>query len=145
MNNNIFKKYYIAVVDGILDEKSGIINASIARKENSIIERCVNANGDKAITNYYVIKEYINNSLIYLGLQTGRTHQIRVHMSYIGHPITGDTLYGKKSDFINRQALHSCKICFIHPLTQEKMFIEADIPNDIKTLLNSFENNCNIK
>ena len=86
MNSHIFKKYYIAIVDGILTEKSAIIDAPISRKENSIIERCINENGDKAITNYFVINEFNNNSLTYITLQTGRTHQIRVHMSYIGHP-----------------------------------------------------------
>ena len=137
MNSHIFKKYYIAIVDGILTEKSSIIDAPISRKENSIIERCINENGDKAITNYFVINEFNNNSLTYITLQTGSTHQIRVHMSYIGHPISGDTLYGKKSNFINRQALHACKVCFIHPLTKQKMSIEADLPDDIKNFLYS--------
>lgn len=137
MNNKIFKKSYIAIVNGIFDKKLDTINYPIARKENSIIERCVNANGDTAITDYYVISEFNNMSLIYVTLQTGRTHQIRVHMSYIGHPIIGDSLYGNSSELINRQALHACKVCFIHPVTKEEMNFEADIPDDILNILHN--------
>ena len=85
-----------------MEKKHGIINAPISRKENSIIERCVNNTGDTAITDYYVIKELFNSSFIYITLQTGRTHQIRVHMSHIGHPILGDTLYGNASNLISK-------------------------------------------
>lgn len=68
-------------------------------------------------------------------LKLGRTHQIRVHSKYIGHPILGDTLYGNGSNLINRQALHAYKVSFIHPISKKKMIIEADIPEDIKKLL----------
>lgn len=135
MNNHTFKKNYIAVVNGILDEKYDLINAPIARKENSIIERCVKNDGDIAITEYYVIKEFDDMSLLYISLQTGRTHQIRVHMKYIGHPIIGDGLYGTSSKLINRQALHSCKVSFSHPITKKHMNIEANLPNDILNLM----------
>ena len=135
MKNHTFKKSYIAIVNGILDKKHNIINAPIARKENSIIERCVIKDGDIAITEYYVIKEFDNMSLLYISLQTGRTHQIRVHMTHIGHPIIGDSLYGASSKLINRQALHSCKVRFVHPLTKKQMNIEADLPNDILNLM----------
>lgn len=135
MKANIFKKYYIAIVNGILDKKAGIIDFPIARKENSIIERCVNNNGSPAITEYSVIKELDNSSLIYLYLQTGRTHQIRVHLAHIGHPILGDTLYGLKSNLINRQALHACKVSFIHPISKKHITFESKIPIDIESLL----------
>lgn len=135
MNTHTFKKNYIAVVRGILDEKHDMINAPIARKENSIIERCVSDDGDIAITEYYVIKEFDNMSLLYISLQTGRTHQIRVHMQYINHPIVGDGLYGTSSKLINRQALHACKVSFIHPLTKEHMNIEANLPDDMLKLM----------
>jgi len=87
MKANTFEKEYVAILDGFLDKKSGIINAPIARKEDSIIERCVNENGDTAITHYEVIDEFNNMSYVKFILETGRTHQIRVHSSYIGHPI----------------------------------------------------------
>lgn len=114
--------------------RSGTINVPIARKENSIIERCVDINGDIAITHYNVLKNNFNYSLVYCLLDTGRTHQIRVHLSYIGHPIVGDTLYGRKSNLINRQALHAYKVSFIHPITKENVTYIADLPNDIKVL-----------
>jgi len=87
MKQNIFEKEYVAILDGLLEEKSGTINAPIARKENSIIERCINENGDIAITHYEVISEFGNMSYVKFKLQTGRTHQIRVHSKFIGHPI----------------------------------------------------------
>lgn len=135
MKTNVFKKYYIAIVDGILDKKVGIIDFPIARKENSIIERCVNENGSYAITEYSVIKEINNMSLIYIYLKTGRTHQIRVHMSYIGHPIIGDSLYGTKSNLITRQALHACKVSFIHPSSKKHVNFETDFPQDMQLIL----------
>lgn len=135
MKSNIFEKEYIAIVNGIIDKKEQIIEAPIARKENSIIERCVNSNGDNAITIIKLLKVYDNYSLIKCILKTGRTHQIRVHTSYISHPILGDDLYGSKSDKINRQALHAQKISFIHPITKNKIEIEAKIPKDIENLI----------
>lgn len=135
MKTSVFKKYYIALVDGIIEKKYGTIDAPIARKENSIIERCVDINGSSAITEYSVIKEVDNLSLVYLHLKTGRTHQIRVHMSYIGHPIVGDSLYGTTSDLINRQALHACKVSFIHPITKEYMSFESNMPQDMERIL----------
>lgn len=142
MKNNDFKKEYIAFLDGILSEKSGTISAPIARKPNSIIERCVDfENGEKAITHYDVLKDnsmlqyYPNNylpfSVVHFILGTGRTHQIRVHSAYIGHPIIGDTLYGSPSKLINRQALHACKITFIHPITKQEIILEAELPKDM--------------
>ena len=128
MKNNIFKKEYLAIVDGYLENKKGTIDEPIARKENSIIERCVSKDGKSAITEYEVIKEKDNYSLIKCKLLTGRTHQIRVHFAYIGHPLIGDTLYGKKSNLIDRQALHSCKISFCNPITGKNMSFE-NIPD----------------
>lgn len=133
MKNNTFKKEYLAILNGILEKNSDIISAPIARKENSIIERCVNfETGDIAITHYDLIKT-INNkySLVHFVLETGRTHQIRVHSAYIGHPILGDTLYGSSSNLINRQALHAQKVSFIHPITEKIMILEAPLPEDM--------------
>lgn len=135
MKQNVFKKEYLAIVLGRLDNKKGTINLPIARKENSIIERCVSPNGQTAITDYEVIKEFNDYSLVKCILKTGRTHQIRVHMASISHPILGDTLYGNSSNLIDRQALHSYKVSFIHPVTKKRMEFIADIPEDMKTQL----------
>lgn len=134
MKNNTFEKKYIALVDGIID-KEQIIDAPIARKQNSIIERCIDFNGDNAITVIKPINTFINYSLVECTLKTGRTHQIRVHTTHIGHPILGDDLYGRKSNKINRQALHSYKITFIHPILKSKIEIKAKIPEDIQKLI----------
>ena len=131
MKNNTFVKEYIAICEGVLPQKAGVINEPIARKENSIIERCVNNSGDKAITHYEVIKTNGKLSVVHLKLETGRTHQIRVHLAHIGNPILGDTLYGKASNLINRQALHSNKVTFIHPITHEKLELEAPLFEDM--------------
>lgn len=135
MKNNTFSKEYLAILEGILNKKKGTIIAPIARKKDSIIERCVDESGDFSITHYKVIKEFNNLSLVNFKLETGRTHQIRVHSSYIGHPILGDDLYGNKSSIIYRQALHSYKISFIHPKTREKMCFEIDLPKDMINIL----------
>lgn len=134
MKNNTFEKKYIALVDGIID-KEQIIDAPIARKQNSIIERCIDFNGDNAITVIKPINTFINYSLVECTLKTGRTHQIRVHTTHIGHSILGDDLYGKKSNKINRQALHAYKTTFIHPILKSKIEIKAKIPEDIQKLI----------
>ena len=133
MKNNIFYKEYIAICEGKFEKKAGIINKPIARKENSIIERCVSEVGDNAITEYEVIQynEKENYSIIKCILRTGRTHQIRVHMSHIGQLILGDTVYGNTSELINRQALHSFKAKFVHPLLQVPVSYTAKIPSDM--------------
>lgn len=137
MKTNEFKKEYLAIAKGILESKSGTLNFPIARKEGSIIERTVSSDGDSAITHYDVVKEFNNLSLVHIVLETGRTHQIRVHFSHIGHPILGDTLYSSPSKLINRQALHSYKLTFIHPVTKKVVSLEAPLPNDIKNIINN--------
>ena len=132
MNSGNFIKEYIAIVKGYFAEPCGTINLPIARKAHSIIERCISPDGQEAITDYCVIQELENYSIVKCALKTGRTHQIRVHMSSIGHPLLGDSLYGVKSPLINRQALHSYKIAFIHPVSHEKMEFICDLPGDMK-------------
>ena len=107
MKNKKFKKEYIAILEGTLEKKCGTINQPIARKENSIIERCINEAGDNAITHYQVLDEKDNLSIVSFILETGRTHQIRVHSKFIGHPILGDTLY-RKFLFINCKTGIAC-------------------------------------
>ena len=122
-------------------QRSGTINAPISRKENSIIERCIADNGATSITHYEVINEGIKNGICYsvlkCKLETGRTHQIRVHMAYISHPLLGDELYGGNMSLINRQALHSYKVSFIHPITNNKMNFKAILPNDLAQFFKS--------
>ena len=118
-----YVKKYIGLVDGILDKKEGTINAPINRKKDSIIEREIDSNGEIAITHYKVLKEYEKFSLVEFLLETGRTHQIRVHCKYINHPLVGDTLYGNVSELYKGQALIAKEIEFIHPLTKKKMKI----------------------
>lgn len=135
MQSKDFQKEYIAVLEGALTKSEGTIDVPIARKENSIIERCISMNGETAITHYCVLKQYSNYSLVQFLLETGKTHQIRVHSSYLGNPILGDSLYGKSSNLIQRQALHAYKIKFIHPITKKVVLYTATIPDDIKSLL----------
>ena len=139
MQKNIFKKEYLCIVSGIFpdDKKIGTINLPIARKSGSIIERCVLEHGKPSITHYEVLKEFKdkNYSLVKCLLETGRTHQIRVHMKELSHPLLGDTLYGTSSNLINRQALHSYLISFIHPVTKKEIKIMAKLPKDMRNLL----------
>ena len=135
MQTKEFVKEYIAICDGIFENKKGTISAPIVRKENSIIERCVSEAGDIAITHYEVLKSAFNYSVVKCKLETGRTHQIRVHMAHIGHPLLGDTLYGNPSPLISRQALHAYKISFIHPVTRKQMKLTAEIPEEYEKLI----------
>ena len=136
MKNNTFSKEYIAILEGDLEKDYGVINAPIARKANSIIEREISASNDskEAITEYDVIERFSIDSLkltlVHFKLKTGRTHQIRVHSKYINHPILGDSLYGNKSNLISRHALHAYKISFIHPISKNKMEFEVKVPSD---------------
>lgn len=135
MQEGILKKEYLCLVSGTINQKSGTINLPIARKEGSIMERCIDEKGKQAITHYKVIKEFKNYSLVECRLETGRTHQIRLHMASIGHPLLGDTLYGTSSSLISRQSLHSYKIKFIHPITKKEIELIAKLPQDINTCI----------
>ena len=131
----LFVKKYLGIVDGKLSTKSGSIDAPISRKEGSIIERRIDSTGFRAITHYSVIAEFVNYSEVEFILETGRTHQIRVHCKHIGHPLLGDTLYGTASELIDRQALHSHYISFVHPITLEQMELTCELPLDMKALV----------
>ena len=135
MKSKEFIKRYIAVVNGNLDNLEGTINAPIARKEGSIIERCVSETGDIAITHYKVLKRKTDFDIVECILETGRTHQIRVHFAYLGHSLLSDTLYGTSSSLINRQALHAYKVEFTHPLSKKKVKYIATVPEDLNKLM----------
>ena len=136
MENNQFKKEYLALASGIFTNKKDTIDLPIARKKNSIIERCIDENGQNSITHYEVLKEFNNYSLVRCLLETGRTHQIRVHMKEIGHPLLGDDLYGSPTNLISRQALHCYNLQFIHPITKQIISLNADLPDDLNVLCN---------
>ena len=128
-DKNVEKKY-IAIVEGILDEKEGIIDGPIATSEDGIRREVNYVIGKKSLTSYKVLEENENMSLLLLTLHTGRTHQIRVHMAHISHPVLGDSLYGSKSDLINRQALHSYSLKFRLPRNNKAIEICAKLPKD---------------
>lgn len=135
MKTNAFEKEYLAIVNGVVEKEIQTVVAPIARKDTSIIERCIRDDGDYAETHIELIKSFGDYSLIKCKLKTGRTHQIRVHTKHIGHPILGDTLYGVASALIGRQALHAYKVKFIHPLTKQILNIECNLPKDMSSII----------
>lgn len=126
---------YLAIAEGLVPSE-GSIHAPIARVDGSTIERCVDMeNGETAITHYKCIDYKNGHSLVSLKLETGRTHQIRVHMKHIGHPLPGDFLYNPNYDVIKRQALHSHRLSFLHPITGQQMDFTAPLPEDMSTII----------
>lgn len=130
-----FDKTYTAIVCGNMQEYTGTVNKPIIRENDKELKRIVSPDGQRAATHYKVIARAEGFDLVDFKLETGRTHQIRVHMSYIGHPLLGDTMYGKPSELINRQALHCKKTSFLHPLTNKPINLCANMQDDIKTVL----------
>ena len=136
--NKKIKKTYLAIVDGVINNKSGTINAPIARDVKDRKKMMVGKDGKKSITHFYVLKNFKNNTYISLNLETGRTHQIRVHMAYIGHPITNDKVYGKEKTSFG-QYLHASKLEFIHPITKKEIIVEAPLPIEFEEKLKELE------
>lgn len=135
MQNAEIKKHYLAICHGKTDV-SGTVNEPISLADNSKIVRTVSQNGKSAVTHYKAITYYNKfATLVDLVLETGRTHQIRCHMSHIGHPLFGDDLYGGSLNLISRQALHCCKVQFTHPFTRELINLEAPLPADFVELI----------
>lgn len=130
------KREYIALAEGQIAKLQGTIVDPISRKAGSIIEREVSPSGSPAVTHYRVVKYLrdINATVTEVTLETGRTHQIRVHMSHLGHPLLGDTLYGGNCKYILRQALHSFQLTFCHPATGAKMSFKCEPPPDMQAL-----------
>ena len=140
IKNKKVERKYLALVWGKLSHEKGRIEAPIGRDPESRQSYIVtDINSKDSITNFKVIERFSDVTLIECSLETGRTHQIRVHMNYIGHPIVNDPVYGKRkiiSDF--GQMLHSYKLSFIHPITKEKLCFEKDPPQEFKEILASF-------
>ena len=134
MRNRGIHRTYLAVTEGELPEK-GTIDLPIGRREGSAVERCIDENGAKAVTHYERLKYKNGHSLAKVSLETGKTHQIRLHMRAIGHPLPADVLYNPNFQVIRRHALHSWKLEFEHPITKEKMYFEQELPEDMKKIL----------
>jgi len=143
---DLYKEYH-AFLEGRLEKRSALIDRPIGRMEDSIIKRQVSENGKPSKTEYWVIKRYKKATLVRIQLHTGRTHQIRVHFSDIGHALLGDTLYNPEADQsrIERQALHCSKVVFDHPFTGEKLTVEAPLPADLIRLSDRLEYMCSEK
>ncbi len=138
VENKIHKTYY-AIVHGKPIPSSGKIDLPIYRPEEATIKRIVDLKGKQAITVYETVKSNEKLSLVKINLITGRTHQIRVHFSHIGHPLAGDFLYGDENDgIIARQALHCGEINFVHPVSGKSMVLKAELPNDMTKIERNF-------
>lgn len=129
------QRSYQAIVTGQPHPLAGTIDAPIGRKPGSIIERMISPNGQEAVTDYQMISGSSAASLMQITLRTGRTHQIRVHFSHIGHPLLGDDLYGGCTDLMKRQALHAGQLAFNHPVTNEPLIIHSPLPADMLSVL----------
>ncbi len=126
------RREYLAIVRGHVTPPSGTIDAPIGRAGTPLIERRIDfEHGERAVTHYRVVKEKNGHSLVSLVLETGRTHQIRVHMKYLGFPLVGDYLYNPDMEYIQRQALHSHSLAFRHPITGEDLKFTAELPEDM--------------
>ncbi len=129
------KKKYVAFVDGLVELDSSVIELPVGRHPSHRQKLTVRFSESRnAITEYEVIRRFKNCTMLELTPKTGRMHQLRVHLSYIGHPILGDAVYGKKSDLISRQALHAAMLGFIHPATKKYLEFNAELPADMKKL-----------
>ena len=127
---------YLAIARGSVTPSEGTIQAPLGRKEGTIIERTVDwEHGEDAVTHYKVVKEANGHSLVSLRLETGRTHQIRIHMKYLGYPLIGDYLYNPDMEYMTRQALHSHHMEFTHPMTGEHMSFTAPLPEDMARVM----------
>lgn len=129
--HNAIERIYLAVIEGKLPEPCGTIAAPIARRPNSIIERMVSPAGKCAVTHYATLAERGGLSLLALRLATGRTHQIRVHLAHLAHPLLGDDLYGGRTDRIARQALHAHRLHLRHPVSGKEITVHAPFPADM--------------
>ena len=136
------RRTYVALVHGNIVEAKGRIDAPLGRHPKDRIKMAVNMkDGKDAITHFTVLERFGNYTLVQCRLETGRTHQIRVHMAYIGHPVVNDPLYGYKRDAfsIEGQALHSCALDLVHPITKQAMHFEAPWPNDFKAVVQAVD------
>lgn len=143
LKEHSMKREYVALVEGIIKEESGMVDKPLGRHPKERIKMAIVSGGKRAVTHYEVVERFERNTLVKCILETGRTHQIRVHMSYIGHPLVGDPVYGyKKQKFsLNGQMLHAKKLGFIHPTTEKYMEFESEIPDYFIDVLKKLRSN----
>lgn len=134
LENNQLSRSYLAFVEGKINNKKGTINAPIGQDRHINNKMCISSTGKTAITHYEVIEEFKDYSLVKFSLETGRTHQIRVHAKYINHPLLGDVTYGGNFQYINRVALHSYEVNFKHPISNLVTNVICELPFDMKKL-----------
>lgn len=141
MHSHRVTKKYVAIVNGIIEEDRGTIDLPIGRPDPEKVARAVCEDGANCVTHYQVLERFKKRyTFVELTLETGRTHQIRVHLSHIGHPIVGDYLYGgEKIHLIQRQALHARYLYFDHPVTNKQLKLEAPIPQDMEAVINKIK------
>ncbi len=145
LKSHQIKRIYYAICEGVLKEDSGVINAPIGRHPVNRLKMAVVPNGKEAVTYFEVLERFDKYTFVKLRLKTGRTHQIRVHMSYIGYPLLGDSTYGRaKNEFgVQGQVLHAGEIEFVHPLTSKVLHFSADLPEYFVEILNMLRNRNN--
>lgn len=145
LKSHQIKRIYYAICEGVLKEDSGVINAPIGRHPVNRLKMAVVPNGKEAVTYFEVLERFDKYTFIKLRLKTGRTHQIRVHMSYIGYPLLGDSSYGRaKNEFgVQGQVLHAGEIEFVHPITSKVLHFSADLPEYFVEILNMLRNRNN--
>lgn len=136
LHTSSFRRVYLAVCEGVPQPRSGIVDAPMGPRPGSLVEQEVHQDGKPARTRYEVLDACGSCSLLRLELDTGRTHQIRVHMAHLGHPLIGDFLYGTEAlNLISRPALHSAQLFFVHPITGQELSFTASLPPDMALLL----------
>ena len=142
IKNRQVKKTYIALVRGVISENEATINMPIGRSQSDRKKMAVNKNGKEAITHFKVLKRYDKYTLLEVKIETGRTHQIRVHLSHIGYPIIGDSTYsnGKNEWEIEGQCLHAMRLEFKHPITEKNLVLEAPLPEYFENVLQKLKN-----
>ena len=141
IKNHTFIRRYLCIASGKFDTDSGVYDYPIAENRYIANKKRVSPTGKEAITRYKVIKRLKKNlNLCLVELKTGRTHQIRVHFSYKGHPLVGDGLYNGNTNLLNRQALHSYEVDFIHPIKNTRIHIQCDLPKDMQEIINTYKN-----
>lgn len=141
IKNREVKKIYIALVKGIVKENEATIQMPIGRSQQDRKKMAVRKDGKEAVTHFKVLKRYLQNTLLELKIDTGRTHQIRVHMAQIGHPVVGDMVYSKgKNEFgVEGQMLHAKRLEFMHPITGKKLILEAPLPKYFEEILQKLD------